>query len=69
MTISIKPNSQKMKCIQLSLANTAKEVPEYMSLDDKKFSGQLLSMPTAEQIPLPITINIPLVSEFLAHNC
>ena len=68
MTISIKPASQKVKAIVASLANTGKEVPEYLSLDDKKFSGQLQSNPTPEQIPLPLVINIPLVCEFLAHN-
>lgn len=68
MTISVKPKSQKVKAIIASLANTAREVPEYFSLDDKKFSGQLLSAPNPEQIPFPLVINVPLVCEFLAHN-
>jgi small subunit ribosomal protein S4 len=69
MTISIKPKSQTIKAVQESIQNTAKEVPEYLSLDEKKFSGQLLSMPLPEQIPLALVINLPLVCEFLAHSC
>lgn len=69
MTISIKPKSQKIKAVVESISNSAKAVPEYLSLDDKKFSGQLLSIPLSEQIPLPIVLNIPLVCEFLAHTC
>ena len=69
MTISVKPKSQKLKKIQISIANTAKEVPEYLFLDDKKFLGKLESIPEHDQIPLPIVINVPLVCEFLAHTC
>jgi small subunit ribosomal protein S4 len=69
MTISVKPKSQKLKKIQISIANTAKEVPEYLFLDDKNFSGKLESIPEHDQIPLPIVINVPLVCEFLAHTC
>lgn len=68
MTISIKPKSQKVKAIQESVQNNAREVPEYLSLDPKNFSGQLLSIPSKEQIPIPIEINVPLVCEFLAHT-
>lgn len=69
MKISIKPKSQKIKDIQTSIVNIAKEVPEYLSLDDKNFSGELLSTPMPEQIPVPLVINVPLVCEFLAHTC
>lgn len=69
MTISVKPKSQKIKLINESIVNKAKEIPEYLSLDEKKFSGQLLSTPLTEQVPLPIVINVPLVCEFLAHTC
>ena len=69
MTISIKPKSQKIKLIQESIADKAREIPEYLELDEKQFSGKLSSMPQEEQIPLPIIVNVPLVCEFLAHTC
>jgi len=68
MTISLKPASQKIKNIQIAVESAAKEIPEYLSLDEGKYSGKLLSKPAVDQIPLPILINIPLVCEFLAHT-
>jgi small subunit ribosomal protein S4 len=67
MTISLKPKSQKSKNIQIAVESGSREIPEYLSLSDNKYSGSLQSLPTMEQIPLPILINIPLVCEFLAH--
>lgn len=68
MVVSIKPKSQNMKAIQASIANTSRDVPEYLSLDQNKFSGELLSSPQIDQVSFPMPINIPLVCEFLAHT-
>ena len=68
MTISIREKSHKLKWLKESVENSARTVPEYLSLDEKKFAGQLLSIPEAEQIVLPLPINIALVCEFLAHT-
>ncbi|HPE85479.1 MAG TPA: 30S ribosomal protein S4 [Chlamydiales bacterium] len=68
MTISIKPKSQSMSIIKHSLENTSHEVPGYLSLDPKAFSGKLEMLPEHDQIPLPMPINVPLVCEFLAHT-
>ena len=62
------PKSQNMKVVKDAAANTSREVPEYLSRDEKKLSGQLLSIPQVEQIVLPLPINIALVCEFLAHT-
>ncbi|MBF5060007.1 30S ribosomal protein S4 [Candidatus Neptunochlamydia vexilliferae] len=68
MTISIKEKSQKIKGLKEAIENSSITVPEYLSLDEKKFSGELLSVPEADQIVLPLPINIALVCEFLAHT-
>ena len=68
MTISIREKSQKFTWLKESVENNSRIVPEYLSLDEKNFSGQLLSVPEAEQIVLPLPINIALVCEFLAHT-
>jgi len=68
MTISIKEKSQNMKVIKEAVANTSRTVPEYLSMDEKKMAGQLLSIPQVDQIVLPLPINIALVCEFLAHT-
>ena len=68
MTISIREKSQTMKGLKESVENSSRAVPEYLSLDEKKFSGQLLSTPEADQIVLTLPINIALVCEFLANT-
>ena len=68
MTISIREKSRNMKKLKESLENSSRIVPDYLSMDEKSFSGQLLSTPEADQIVLPLPINISLVCEFLAHT-
>ena len=67
MTISIKPKSQNMKIIKESVAGP-RDLPEYLSTDPVKFSGEILVLPEIDQAPLPLPINIPLICEFLAHT-
>ncbi len=66
-TIALMEKSKKIKWVEEALANQSRSAPDYLSLDEKNFSGQLVSMPDAEQIVLPLPINIALVCEFLAH--
>lgn len=68
MVISLKPDSQKIESIKLSLENTSRDVPEYLSLDVANFSGRLVNAPALDQIPLPLPVNVPLICEFLAHT-
>lgn len=68
MKITLREKSHNNDLIKKSLANTAKDVPEYLSLDAGSFSGTLVSVPQLDQISLPLLINVPLVCEFLAHT-
>ncbi len=68
MVISIKEKSRKNKLITESLENRAREVPEYLRLEEGKFEGQLINYPQIDQVSLPLPINIPLVCEFLSHT-
>lgn len=68
MTISIREKSQNMKDLKESVENSSRTLPEYLSLDEKKFSGQLINIPEPDQVILPLPINIALVCEFLAHT-
>lgn len=68
MTVSIKTKSQQMPIIKQSLENVAVAVPEYLTSDPAKFSGQLLVSPAIDQVPFPIPLNIPLICEFVAHS-
>lgn len=68
MVISIKEKSRKMKAINDALDSPMRDVPEYLSLDKENLSGQLLSLPSLEQMPWPLEINLPEVCDFLAHR-
>ncbi len=68
MSIAIREKSRNVKVIQESFLNTSSSVPDYLSKDEKGFSGQLLSKPQVDQIVFPLPINIALVCEFLAHT-
>ena len=68
MKISIKEKSLKMTVIQNALQNTAREVPEYLSVDPKKAQGEMLNLPEEDQVSHPLEINLPVICDFLAHT-
>lgn len=68
MIVSIREKSRSMTVIIQSIANGARDVPEYLALDAPQFAGQVLVEPGMDQIPLPLPVNVPLVCEFLAHT-
>ncbi|MBB65660.1 MAG: 30S ribosomal protein S4 [Waddliaceae bacterium] len=67
MIISVREKSKNMKAVKQSL-ELNRTVPEYLSCDTAKMSGQLMALPDAEQISFPLEINVPVVCEFLAHT-
>ncbi len=68
MTVSIRSSSRQMKPVLIAQENISREIPGYLALAEDKFSGQLLTAPQLDQVPLPIPINIPLVCEFISHT-
>lgn len=66
--VSIRSKSQKIGAVKAAAEDSSRAVPEYMSADPAKFSGQMMSLPSMDQIPLPLVVNVPAVCEFLAHN-
>lgn len=68
MVISVKEGSRKMKAIVESIDNSSQKLPEYMSLEEANFSGQLLAMPMISQLPFPLEINFPEICDFLEHS-
>lgn len=68
MKISVREKSRKIKAINDSLESALHSVPEYLLLEKENFSGQLLAMPSAEQMPWPIEISLPVICDFLAHS-
>ncbi len=68
MVISLREKSKKNQNVVLGLDSGLRDVPEYLSLDADKQSGQLLAKPAPDQLPWPIEINLPEVCDFLAHT-
>jgi len=68
MTVGIREKSKNQPFIKQSLDRAAVDVPQYLSLDGPKMSGELLSSPQLDQVPLPIPVNVAVVCEFLAHT-
>lgn len=68
MTIAVREKSRNLKLVRDSLDLPTHAVPEYLRLEKEKVSGQLLQVPTPEQMPWPIEIDLPGVCDFLAHT-
>ncbi len=68
MVVSVREKSKKVKAIVESLENTNRTVPEYLSFDASKASGQLLVKPQIDQISWPAEINLPAICDFLDHT-
>lgn len=68
MVISIKEKSRKIKAINDSLESSSRSVPDYLTLDAASYSGQLLALPTNDQMPWPIEIRLLEICDFLAHT-
>jgi len=68
MTISVREKSMKMKSVVDGLHSPMRSVPEYLSQDSDRRTGQLLAKPTHEQMPWPIEIGLHEICDFLAHT-
>jgi small subunit ribosomal protein S4 len=68
MVIAIKEKSRKNKAIQEAGQNPNRSIPSYLILNETGFSGQLLNLPSLEEISLPLEVNLPVVCDFLAHK-
>ncbi len=66
-TISLKEASHKMPILQKALESN-REIPSYITEIEGKFAAQLTSLPSFDQVPFPIEINLPMICDFLAHT-
>lgn len=68
MVVSIKPASREMKAVKMAQEQIQREIPSYLSLEENRSSGSLISIPHLDQVPLPLPVNVPLVCEFISHT-
>jgi small subunit ribosomal protein S4 len=67
MVVAIKDKSKNMKLIVESVDLPGRNIPEYLSSEDK-FSGKLVARPLPEQMPWPIELQLAEICDFLAHT-
>ena len=65
--ISLRPKAKEMAFVIEAMAQTDREVPEYMEVDTKECSGKFLRVPQLADIPYAATIEPNLVLEFYSR--
>lgn len=68
MVISLKEKVHNNAVVQNAVTNGMRALPDYLSLEPSKFSGQLLALPLQEQMPWPLEVNLSEVCDLLAHT-
>ncbi len=68
MVVSVKEKSRNIPIVLTARQNTHITIPEYCSIDEKNYSGQIEVFPHPDQISLPIPINTAVICDFLAHT-
>ena len=66
-SIEVKEKSKKLNVIDGSLQSTEREVPEYISLDDKNKSVKLIRIPKFAEVPYPVIMEPSLVIEYYSR--
>lgn len=65
--IEIKDNSKDITKIIESVQKLSRPVPEYLSIDPAKMSGQLVRIPMISDIPYPFQPNFGKIVEYYSH--
>tara|TARA_B110000444_G_scaffold131506_1_gene123518 strand:- start:16 stop:633 length:618 start_codon:yes stop_codon:yes gene_type:complete len=65
--IEVKEKSKKLNVIDGSIQSKEREVPEYISLDDKSKSVKLVRVPKFAEVPYPVIMEPSLVIEYYSR--
>ncbi|MFL2883120.1 MAG: 30S ribosomal protein S4 [Pelagibacteraceae bacterium] len=66
-TIEVREKSKKLNVIDGSLQSKERDVPEYIKLDDKNKSVQLVRVPKFAEVPYPVIMEPSLVIEYYSR--
>ncbi len=66
-TIEVKEKSKKLALIDVALANKEREVPEYLSVDEKNKKVTFVRTPKFEEVPYPVVMEPNLVIEYYSR--
>lgn len=65
--IQIREKSRKMDHISFALQSTEREVPEYITVDEKAMKGSYVRVPKLADVPYPVQMEPQLVIEFYSR--
>jgi small subunit ribosomal protein S4 len=66
-TIEVREKSKKLIVIDGSIQSKERDVPEYIKLDDKNKSVQLIRVPKFSEVPYPVIMEPSLVIEYYSR--
>ena len=65
--IEVRDKSKKLNIIEGSIQSKERDVPEYISLDDKNKSVKLVRVPKFSEVPYPVIMEPSLVIEYYSR--
>lgn len=66
--ITLKENARTIPMVIQAQNNKEREVPDYLSVDEKKFEATYVRIPTFEEVPYPVKMEPNLVVEFYSRQ-
>ncbi|MDE6224051.1 MAG: 30S ribosomal protein S4 [Alphaproteobacteria bacterium] len=66
--ITLKENAKTIPMVIQAQNNKEREVPDYLSVDEKKFEATYVRIPTFEEVPYPVKMEPNLVVEFYSRQ-
>ncbi|MEC7140302.1 MAG: S4 domain-containing protein, partial [Pseudomonadota bacterium] len=65
--VEVKGKSREMALVLEALASPERDVPDYVEVDVKKMTAQMLRGPKLEDVPYPVSMEPNLVVEFYSR--
>ena len=65
--VSLKVGAHEIPAVQQAVINKVAPAPEYLAVDDKKFTCVFVRVPTFEEVPYPVQMQPNLVVEFYSR--
>ena len=65
--IEVREKSKKLTFIDGAIQNKERDVPEYIKMDDKNKTAQLVRKPKFSEVPYPVVMEPSLVIEYYSR--
>ncbi len=65
--VALKEKSRQIPQVMEAMVSVEREIPEYLTVDEAKFSGQMNRVPDLSDVPYPVQMEPNLVIEFYSR--